>query len=210
MKTKHVVLGACAGLFLASAALAQAPDAAAQGHLDVKKVDDWFVRCTPAPSPSPCDMYEELDSKAGQRVLSLALAYIPSLDRHALQITVPLDVSIPKGLTINTDSYNSPALRYRRCDRNGCYVETAVDNGMVELLAKSGPEGKLTITADNGKTYSLRVSFKGFAAAHDDMVSEARAKAKPVSKTADAPAAARHRARRRQVFAVVMATPFMQ
>jgi len=190
MKMKHILIGAFAGVLLASgAALAQAPDTAGPpGRPDIHKVDDWFVRCFPVQSPSPCDMFEELDSKAGQRVLSLSLAYVPSLDRHAIQITVPLEVSLAKGLTINTDSYNSPVMHYRRCDRNGCYVEMAVDNAMVESLAKSGPQGKLTITADNGKTYGLAISFKGFAAAHDEMVSQARAKAKPVSKTADAPA----------------------
>jgi len=104
-------------------------------------------------------------------------------------IEIPCDcLGVGLGLTINTDSYNSPVMHYRRCDRNGCYVEMAVDNAMVESLAKSGPQGKLTITADNGKTYGLAISFKGFAAAHDEMVSQARAKAKPVSKTADAPA----------------------
>ena len=38
------------------------------------------------------------------------------------------------------------------------------------LLAKSGPDAKVNIVADNGKTYALNFSLKGFAAAHDDMV----------------------------------------
>jgi len=40
--------------------------------------------------------------------------------------------------------------------------------------------------ADNGKAYGLQFSLKGFAAAHDDMVAQARAKAKPAAKTGDA------------------------
>ena len=48
-------------------------------------------------------------------------------------------------------------------------------------------EEKFTqIFADNGKSYALNFSLKGFAAAHDDMVTQARAKAK---KPADSPAA---------------------
>jgi invasion protein IalB len=136
-------------------------------------------------------MFQELDSQTTkQRVLSLSLAYVPSLDRYALQITVPLEVSIPKGVVLQTDNYKSPVLKYRRCDRNGCYVEMAVDSKAIALLAKSGPAGKVSIAADSGKSYTLNFSLKGFAQAHDDMAAQARAKAKPVEKQGDQPAAA--------------------
>ena len=135
-------------------------------------------------------MLQELDDqRTRQRVVSLSFAYVPSLDRHALQITVPLEVSIPKGLTIQTDTYTSQVLKYRRCDRNGCYVEMAVDNGLIESLARSGADAKVNIAADNGKTYGLKFSLKGFASAHDDMVGQAKAKAKSVQQPAAAPAA---------------------
>ena len=189
----ELLSGAVLGLALAGGtAMAQAPAPVPPpqrpGQPEVKAVDDWFVRCFPVQSPSPCDIFEELDDqRSRQRVLAISIAYVPSLDRYALQITVPLEVSIPKGMTIQTDSYTSPVLRYRRCDRNGCYVETAVDKTMIEALTKSGPEGKVNIVADNGKSFALRFYLKGFSAAHDEMVSEAKAKAKPVEKTAPLP-----------------------
>jgi invasion protein IalB len=191
---KHVLFGALAGvLFASGTALAQqaAPDAA-PGRPDVKTVGDWFVRCFPVQSPSPCDMFQELDSQTTrQRVLALSLAYVPSLDRHALQITVPLEVALQRGLAIQTDSFTSPILKFRRCDRNGCYVEMAVDNNFVESLSKSGPDGKINIVADsNGKVVGLKFSLKGFAQAHDDMVAQARAKAKSVANAGGTPQAA--------------------
>ena len=181
---KSVLMGALACVpLVCGAASAQQADAA---RPEVKTVEDWTVRCFPIQSPSPCDMFQEQDSQqARQRVLSLSIAYVPSMDRHALQISVPLDISIPKGLTVQTDSYTSPVFKYRRCDRNGCYVELAVDNVLIENLAKSST-GKVNIVADNGKAYGLNFSLKGFAAAHDDMVSQAKAKAKAVDKTAPA------------------------
>jgi len=186
---KSVLKGAVLGVLLACGA-AQAQEAGAgapPARPDVKTVEDWMVRCFPIQSPSPCDMFQEQDSQqARQRVLSLSLAYVPSLDRHALQVSVPLDVSIPKGLTIQTDSFTSPVLKYRRCDRNGCYVEQAVDNGLIQSLAKSSGTAKINIVADNGKSYGLTFSLKGFAAAHDDMVAQAKAKAKAVEKAAPA------------------------
>ena len=189
---KHFLTIACAGIALTcGAAMAQPAADAGPGRPDVKAVQDWFVRCFPIESPSPCDMFQELDSQSThQRVLAVSLAYVPSLDRHAIQVTVPLEVSLQKGLTIKTDTYTSPVLKYRRCDRNGCYVETPVDNAMVEALAKSGPAGKINIVADGGKSYALNFSLKGFTAAHDDMVAKARAKAKSVTKAADAAPAA--------------------
>jgi len=188
MKMRFILSAACAGLLLScGGAVAQQADAG-PGRPEIKPVGDWFVRCFPIQSPSPCDMFQELDSPASkQRVLSISLAYVPGVDRHAIQIMVPLEIAIQKGVTIKTDSFTSPQLKYRRCDRNGCYIETPVDNNFVEAIGRSGGEkGKVNIVADNGKSYALDFYLKGFSAAHDDMVSQARAKAKPVEKSAAA------------------------
>ncbi|HEY1876403.1 MAG TPA: hypothetical protein VGG66_03000, partial [Rhizomicrobium sp.] len=64
---------------------------------------------------------------------------------------------------------------------------------VIEGLARSSPDGKakVNITGDsNGKSVGITFFLKGFAAAHDDMVSQAKAKAKAVSQAnAAAPAA---------------------
>jgi len=170
-------LAILATLLLAGAASAQTQPVVPRP--EVKEIGDWSVRCFPMDSPSPCDMYEELDDKnSHQRVLSVSLAYIPKMDRHAIQISVPLGVALPKGLVIQTDSFTSGTLRYRRCDRQGCYVEMVLDNAAVDSLAKSGPNARIKIVADGGKPFDMRFSLNGFAAAHDSMASQAREKAK--------------------------------
>jgi len=177
---------AAAGLVLACAA-ASAQQAAPPARPETKTVGDWEVRCFPVNNANPCDMFQEMANKdSRQRILSISVAFNPSLDRHLLQITVPLDISIQKGLTIQSDSYTSPVLKYRMCTREGCFVQMAADNALVEALAKSGPQAKLNIVGDNGKSYGLQFSLKGFAAAHDDMVAQARAKAKTAPQTVDA------------------------
>jgi invasion protein IalB len=174
-------------------ALAQAPAAQAPAKPEQKQFDDWQVRCFPVQSPSPCDMFQEVaNQQRTQRLLSISIAYVPSMDRYALQVSVPLGVSIPKGLSLQTDSYTSPTLRYRRCDRNGCYVEMGADKSLIEGIAKSSPDGKakVNVSGDNGKSVGITFFLKGFVAAHDDMVSEAKVKAKAVSQSnAGAPAA---------------------
>jgi invasion protein IalB len=193
MKISSTLLAAGFGaLAVLAAAPALAQDAAqapaAQQRPDIKSIGDWSVRCFPVQSPSPCDMYFEADDKnTRQRVVSVSIAYVPSVDRHAIQVVVPLGVAIPKGLVIQTDSFTSPELHYRRCDRAGCYVEMMLPNDSIASLSKSGPEAKIKIVADSGKPFDLRFSLNGFTAAHDSMVQQAKDKAK--APKAAAPAA---------------------
>jgi invasion protein IalB len=178
MKISSCFAGACAVLALtASGAFAQA--GGPPGRPEVKEIGSWSVRCFPVESPSPCDMYEELqDKNTRQRVLSLSLAYVPKVDRHAIQITVPLGVALQKGVIIQTDNFTSQPLRYRQCDRSGCFVQMLLDNASVTALTKSGPNAKVKIVADGGKPFDLAFSLDGFAAAHDSMVAQAKVKAK--------------------------------
>ncbi|OAI44781.1 hypothetical protein AYO42_04135 [Rhizomicrobium sp. SCGC AG-212-E05] len=190
-------MGSVLGVLLASGpALAQdaaAPAAASpapSGRPDVKAIGDWVVRCFPVKGPSPCDIYQELnDQRTQQRVLSFSITYVPSQDRHMIQITVPLEVSIPRGLVLETDQFKSQPMKYRMCDRTGCFVQIPIENAAINSIAKSGPDAKVRIFADSGKSYELKFSLKGFAAAHDSMVEQVRVKATPVSATPAAPAA---------------------
>ena len=187
MKIRPVLTGAFAGLVLGSAAAFAQEAPAAPGRPEVKTVGDWLVRCFPVANTNPCDMFQERASQQ-QRVLTFSLAFVPSMNRHILQITVPLDVALQKGVTIGAGGYTSPMMKYRMCNREGCFVQLAPDNAVIEALARAtDPEAKVNIVADGGKTFALPLSLKGFSAAHDDMVSQARAKAKPAKPGEAAP-----------------------
>jgi invasion protein IalB len=182
MKTLSLLSGVLLAALVSGAALAQAPAAAPAAPPpppEVKNIGDWLVRCYPAQTQSPCDMYQQQnDAKSQQRVLALSLAYIPRLDKHAIQISVPLGVSIGRGVVLQAGTYTSPAMPYRRCDRGGCYVEMLLENSVVDQLNHAGDTALLKVTADDGKNYQLRLSLNGFTAAHDSMAEQARAKAK--------------------------------
>lgn len=182
MKTLSLLSGVILGALVSGAALAQAPaaPAAPPPPPEVKNIGDWLVRCYPAQTQSPCDMYQQQnDAKSNQRVLAVSLAYIPHLDKHAIQISVPLGVSIQRGVVLQAGSYTSPLMPYRRCDRGGCYVEMLLDNSVVDQLNHAGDNALLKVTADDGKNYQLKLSLNGFTAAHDSMTEQAKAKAKP-------------------------------
>ena len=106
---RSTLAGALAfGLFAASVAFA-----APIQPSETKTFGDWMVRCYPVASPSPCDMYELLANKQNnQRVMSLSIAYLPSGDKHVIQVAVPLGVLIPKGLVIESVTFTSPLLNY--------------------------------------------------------------------------------------------------
>ncbi|HUO02985.1 MAG TPA: invasion associated locus B family protein [Rhizomicrobium sp.] len=189
MKTLSLLSGVFLGALVSSAALAQAPAAAPPAPPEVKNIGDWLVRCYPAQTQSPCDMYQQQnDAKSNQRVLAVSLAYIPHLDKHAIQISVPLGVSIQRGVVLQAGSYTSPVMPYRRCDRGGCYVEMLLDNSVVDQLNHAGDNALLKVTADDGKNYQLKLSLNGFTAAHDSMTEQAKAKAKADTSAPAAPA----------------------
>jgi invasion protein IalB len=188
---KLALAGIAAGLVLAAgAALAQAAaDVPAAPKAEVvKTVGDWQVRCFGVQNSNPCDMFWQMKNpQTGQRVIDVSIAYSPAADRHLAVLILPLGVSIPKGVVIQTDSYTSPALKYRMCSRDGCFVQTIIENPVIESIAKSGPQAKINVGGDDGKIYSLPLSLNGFAGAHDEMVSQSRARAaKPAAAAAPA------------------------
>jgi invasion protein IalB len=184
-KWASLAAGAAFGVLLAAGPALAQDQAAAKPEV----FDTWRVRCVATASPSPCVMFQQVSAERTNQILdAVSIAYVPSADRYTMQIMVPLGISIAKGVSIQTDTYTSPVLKYRRCDRNGCYVEMATDKSIIQGIASSSPDGKakINIVVDNGKAYGLPVYLKGFSAAHDQMVSEAKAKAKPISPAAPA------------------------
>jgi invasion protein IalB len=179
-------------LLVSAPALAQTAPQQAQrpGQLvanETKAVGDWTVRCFPIKSPSPCDMFELLaDKKNGNRVMSLSIAYVPQQDRHAIQIALPLGVALAKGVQLQSDTFNSPVMRYRRCDRGGCYVEGLIDNASVDALSRSQGQAKVRFSAYGGRDYALPFSLNGFSEARNTMMDLARSHVKLAGNTAPA------------------------
>ena len=180
MRTTMRFLLAAALAMGTTGALAQQQQQQAPLKPDVtKQHGDWLVRCYPVTSPSPCDMFELLaQKKSGNRVMSVSFAYAPKANRYVVQIAVPLGVELSKGLTIKAADYASPALRFRRCDRGGCYIEGVTDPAMLDALGQNGGQAKASIVSTEGKTLDINFSLNGFAEARADMTDLAKQKAK--------------------------------
>lgn len=179
MKSLRISL-AFAAVFLAAPAVAQdAPQqqqqaAKAPQPTDTKEIGDWTVRCYPVKSPTPCNMLElRVAKKTGQRILGVLLAYVPGNNTNVIQISVPLGVALQNGLIINTDTYKSPPIKFRRCDQGGCYIESAIGDDVIGQFAKA-TTAKMQIVSVDGKRYDLAFSLKGFTEARNAMVELAK------------------------------------
>jgi invasion protein IalB len=182
-----LALAALPGLAAAQPAVSAPPakpakpattSAATPAASSARQFGEFIVRCTQGKSVAPCDLYEERgDKNTGQRLIGFSIGYMPSTARYIMQIAVPLGVSLDKGVIVSGGSFNSPRMAYRRCDQGGCYVEAPIDKSLIDAFAKLGDDAKIKVAADGGKIYDFTFSFKGFSAAHDEMVAENKAKA---------------------------------
>ncbi len=160
------------------------------GTTDVQSFGDWTVRCFTVKALAPCYIIQiAVNKDKKQRVSSVSLAYVPSRDNYAAQIIVPLRVSIASGLTLSAGSQKIEGLKYRRCEHDGCYVETGVSKNSIESLATGGNTGSITIVLYQvNKTVNLPLSLNGFAPAVNKLKELARAKAVTPAPAGTAPA----------------------
>lgn len=160
-------------LHSAQAAPAAAP-ANPQPSNAAQSFGDWGVRCTANAAP-PCEMFQLVQNRAGNRILSIAIAYEPRQDRYAIQLTTPLGVTLAKGVRLSASALTVQPLPYRRCDGTGCYVDGAIERGALDSLGRSDPKAKVTI-ALNGRDTDLPISLRGFSDARTAMENMAREK----------------------------------
>jgi len=129
-----------------------------------RTVGSWIVRCYRTPG-SVCDISQvAYDRQQNLRVLGVSIAFVPDRNLYTARFVVPLLVSFAKGMTIEVGSFRLPGLKYRRCERDGCYVEGVLPPQMIGAMAQSGvSKGAVEVAAINGKVVAIPMAFDGFA-----------------------------------------------
>jgi invasion protein IalB len=167
-----LLLSVLAGM--ASPLLAQsAPDAAAantnaarggsmvtQSH----EFGSWSVRCYKQPSGA-CDISQASFERTRKiRLLRISIIFAPQNNAYLGRFTVPLGVAFDKGMTIAVGSYRLPNLQYRRCERDGCYVEGGFPTALIDAMSASGAgKGAVEVFGINGRQVSIPIALDGFA-----------------------------------------------
>lgn len=126
---------------------------------------DWVVKCVQRENGLPCEMSQRLvDGKTGLALTRFSIAWSPSEDKHALQITVPLGVWLEAGAAMGVGDLKIEGIQYSRCLPSGCMIEALLENPMLSAL-RSGEEGQLIIFDRMRKPIVLPFSLRGFAEA---------------------------------------------
>ena len=112
-----------------------------------------------------CDVSQiAYERRENLRVLGVAIAYVPYRNAYSGRFVVPLVVSFARGMTIKIGAYELPNLKYRRCERDGCYVEGVLPQQMIDAMTQPGASrGAIEIASVNGKTVTIPISLDGFA-----------------------------------------------
>ncbi|MGD0141791.1 MAG: invasion associated locus B family protein [Rhizomicrobium sp.] len=142
----------------------------------------WSVQCYRSPG-SVCDISQVAFARQQDlRMLGISIAYVPDRKLYTARIVVPLLVSFAKGMTIEIGSYRLADLKYRRCERDGCYVEGVLPQEMIDAMAKSNiPKGAIEIASVNGQKITLPIVLDGFSGSLSQMKQWDEEKAAPAA-----------------------------
>ena len=161
---------ACAVVFASGMAASYAQTAPADGPpanpaiTDTHVSGSWSVRCYKG-ATAACDMVQASFTRDKKmRVASIIIGFIPSSNQIIGRFIVPLGVSFAPGLTLEIGSYRAGNLKYRRCERDGCYVEGILPQPLLEAMQSSG-DGKavMDVVSVDGRKFQLPIVLGGFS-----------------------------------------------
>lgn len=128
----------------------------------------WAINCRSGAQEKTlsCRLSQRVVMQGSGRLLTQVTFLLPTdTQTPQLAIQLPLGVLVPAGASIQVDANPTQRLRFRTCDRAGCYAEAALSS---ELLGQLRKGSKLTIAFKNlaEKTISLPLSLGGFEEAY--------------------------------------------
>ena len=144
------------------------PNAAAAQQFSINQnVGDWVVRCvlTSVKSPAPCEILQSTVNKDNQ---AAHIEYVHRLcaeprdlcdaDRGADRRRARQGIDARSALN---------AVKFTRCERDGCYVEMLIDNAAITSLAGAGKGATIGVVGyGRANEIKLPVSLTGFPGSH--------------------------------------------
>ncbi len=169
---------ACAGLLAALAlgaaaapAGAQAPTPGDEPASEVKRFQDWAVRCRPASEPDPrlCYMVQNIvTTEEKRRVLQVVVGrFGPERVLGAL-ISVPIGVRLPPGIDLRIDDKPQRGFPLELCNPGSCQAQVRLDDELLQSF-KSGLKGHVSFQDAAGRPVTISFSLKGFTAAFNEL-----------------------------------------
>ncbi len=124
----------------------------------------WSVRCYRT-SPFVCDLSQAaIDRKHNMRIASISLSYISKSNSYIGRFAVPLGVSFDQGMGIEIGSFKAAGLKYRLCERDGCYVAGVLPAEMIDAMRAPGvKQGLMTGSFIDGRKFQIPITLDGFS-----------------------------------------------
>ncbi len=131
-----------------------------------KSYENWTVRCEVPKDgkQEQCFIFQNLVLKeGGQRVLHMAIGYIPGRDEPVALITMPLGISLPPGGRIVIDDGEPIRFQIERCEPVGCRAGLTLKDKLLTAF-KKGLKATITFMDGSRRPIDVPLSLKGFTA----------------------------------------------
>lgn len=152
-------------LFLASHVLVSSAEAQSEAF-DREFVGSWVVECLPGQSgPGECQLYQRITTNDAN-VVAMVVTFAWSVEEENLQtqIALPLGVLLSFQPQLAIDNSYVQELRWSRCTMDGCMIEGAISQEMVDRLT-SASAATIAVVHPTEGTIQLPVALDGFTSA---------------------------------------------
>ena len=164
-------LGLCLLLLPVIGITAPAPAFSQEQAAKTTSYKDWVVRCIERDGLPPCDAVQSMsNSETGEQVMFTSFAYLGSDEQIGIQIWVPTGILVSAGVLVEVDESETvlDALRFTRCESNGCFIEAIIKESDL-LPLKKGANAAVAVLASNGEPRIVGLSLSGFTKAYEDV-----------------------------------------
>lgn len=136
------------------------------GSAEPKRFGSWIAKCE-APQEGQqggCFILQELVLRqGGQRVLQMAIGYVPGDPSPIAALSLPLGMSLPAGVVMEVPGASAMHFPVERCEPSGCRAGARLEPGFLDALRKAET---MTVRFNDAKREPIEVavSLKGFSA----------------------------------------------
>ncbi len=135
-------------------------------ELETQQFKDWTVQCpvTDETQKKRCILFYRVLLENGYPLLVFQVSKSPEVDDRFIGVfDVSLGVYLPTGINVIVDETQSMQLSFERCDQNGCYAGTLMNDDILQAL-KKGDQGKVTFVDVANQKITASISLSGFTA----------------------------------------------
>ncbi|MGC6517075.1 MAG: invasion associated locus B family protein [Candidatus Puniceispirillaceae bacterium] len=153
-------------LVLSQNALAQSDE-----QVSTTTYKDWVVRCIDRTDLPPCDAVQTaFDTQTQERVMLTSIAHFGGEEDIGVQIWVPTGLLVSGGVLLEVDQTTQAlnALKFTRCETDGCFIEAIVSEADLDPL-KKGNQAAIAVLSSTGEPRIVGLSLSGFTKAFEEV-----------------------------------------